>query len=350
MAAGLDVIETGLALVEGPTFRPPDGATITFKGHDCERRHGDLPDRDATDPRLVRLELDPGFQADPNYDGNAEYYFNDPVWDPTGATLLYHTLEPAASSPAGPGFRIHVADVDAAGVVDDERLLEFDPVTDDEFHASFLPDGQTIVFETIEGADHQLWVGSTAVGASPRDLAVTAHDFIDYLVSPDGTQLIVVLVGERGRHAGRRPCGHREWRSDTAGASATTTRGSAARIAAPTQPSSSQRWGLDRSRSRPHSSQNASHVVPRRAVPAQLVGLALADRDAVVRRPQPGEVAVQQRLVPVLAEDGRQADRAAAADPRHLPLPTPSPGRPRDGRTGRGRRPPPWRPSRGCPG
>ncbi len=146
--------------------------------------------RDGSD--LVRLELDPGFQTDHNYDGNAQYYFNDPVWDPDRrhAPLPHPRTGPLVAGRARLPHPCRGRRA-AAGVVEDERLIEFSPLTDDEFHATFLPDGQTIVFETIEGADHQLWVGSTAVGASPRALAVTAHDFINYLVSPDGTQLIV---------------------------------------------------------------------------------------------------------------------------------------------------------------
>jgi len=186
---GSSVIETDLELVESPTFRPPDGAQITFKGRDA---NGDMGiyqiGRDGSG--IVRLELDPGFQTDLFYYLNKPYYFNDPVWDPTGATLLYHTLEPAPGAVTGPGFRLHVADVDPAGVVAGERIVEFDPLTDDEFHATFLPDGQTIVFETIEVDEHQLWIASTATGASPRPLGVTATDFIHYQVSPDGTQLI----------------------------------------------------------------------------------------------------------------------------------------------------------------
>jgi WD40 repeat protein len=187
--SGSSVIETGLALVEAATFRPPDGAAITFKGRDADGVMGIYQvARDGSG--LVRLELDPGFQTDDNYVGDSEYYFNDPVWDPTGATLLYHTLEPAPTSPAGAGFRLHVAEVTPAGMVEDERILVFDEETDDEFHATFLPDGQTIVFETIEGVTHQLWVGSTAVGSTPRALGVSGTQFIGYQVSPDGTQLI----------------------------------------------------------------------------------------------------------------------------------------------------------------
>jgi hypothetical protein len=185
--SGSSVIETGLALVEAATFRPPDGAAITFKGRDADGVAGIYQiARDGS--ALVRLELDPGFQTDLYYDGNEQYYFNDPVWDPTGTTLVYHTLEPALTD--ANGFRIHAADVTPAGVVEEERIIVFDPETDDEFHATFLPDGQTIVFETIESATHQLWVGSTVVGATPRALGVTGVQFIHYQVSPDGTQLI----------------------------------------------------------------------------------------------------------------------------------------------------------------
>ena len=188
--SGSSVIDTDLAMIEVPIFRAPDGSVVTFKGQDTNGVMGIYQmARDGSD--LVRLALDPGFETDDYYDINAQYYFNDPVWDSTGSTLLYHTLEPAPGSPAGPGFRIHVADVTPAGAVEDERLIEFDPETDDEFHATFLPDGQTFVFETIETVTHQLWVGSTVPGSVPRALDVVADGrFIGYQVSPDGTQLL----------------------------------------------------------------------------------------------------------------------------------------------------------------
>lgn len=193
--SGSSVIETDLALVEAPVFRPPDGAVITFKGLAPSGEMGIYQvARDGSG--LVRLALDPGFQDDDYYDLNTEYYFNDPTWDPTGTTLLYHTLEPALTTTNG--FRIHVADVTADGLVEDERILVFDQDTDDEFHATFLPDGQTIVFETIQGATHQLWVGSTAVGSTARALDLSGTQFIGYQVSPDGTQLIASWPADDG--------------------------------------------------------------------------------------------------------------------------------------------------------
>ena len=52
----------------------------------------------------------------------------------------------------------------------------------------------------------------------------------------------------------------------------------------------------------------------RRAAPAQLVDVPLRDLDAVVGRPEPGQRAVQQHLVPALAERGgeRRARRAGS--------------------------------------
>ena len=73
------------------------------------------------------------------------------------------------------------------------------------------------------------------------------------------------------------------------------------------------------SRSRPHSSQNASQLGPRRAVPAQLLGVALADDDAIVRGPQARQIAVQQRIGPLFAQRRGQRDRPRPAEPRHLP-------------------------------
>src|SRR5205814_2990739 len=51
----------------------------------------------------------------------------------------------------------------------------------------------------------------------------------------------------------------------------------------------------------------------RRALPAQLVHGTLRDLDAIVRRAQPGQRAVEHHLVPPLAERGGEDGRAAQA-------------------------------------
>src|SRR4051794_18817604 len=81
------------------SFRPSDGRQVTFRGKATDGTWGlYVIGRDGSG--LTRLDLDPGFATDENYDINADYY----------------TLEPDPTSIAGPGFRIHIADVSPTAV------------------------------------------------------------------------------------------------------------------------------------------------------------------------------------------------------------------------------------------
>ena len=83
--------------------------------------------------------------------------------------------------------------------------------------------------------------------------------------------------------------------------------------------SSSQRWGLAASRGRPHSSQKASHSA--RGAPSQRSSSGSVWRigHAVVGGPEAGQVAVEHRLGPVVAQARRERRGARAADAGHLP-------------------------------
>ncbi len=192
---GTSVIQTGLAKVDGPIFRPPDGASLTFRGQATDG--GDwgiyVVRRDGTE--LHRLDLDPGFQNDANYRPvNWAYYFQGPTWSADGTQLAYYTLEDVPLSPASPGFRIHVATIDGSGKVIADRKLEYGARTDDEFVPTWLPgtDGG-ILFQTVEGTEHRLWIGSTTGTTPARDLGVSGTDFIETLVSPDGTEVLATV-------------------------------------------------------------------------------------------------------------------------------------------------------------
>lgn len=188
-SAGESTFDTGLEAVEAGAFRPTAGTEISFRGRYADVWGWYLANRDGSN--LVRLNLDPGFQDDPYYSENSPFYFNDLTWSSTGTRVAYHTLEPDAYSPAGPGFRIHVADVDAAGSVSNERILEFDAATDDEFVPVFIPGSDDIIFQSVEGSTHRLFRGSTAPGAGPAtDLGVVAEEFIMVTLAPDGRSLI----------------------------------------------------------------------------------------------------------------------------------------------------------------
>ena len=131
--SGITDIETGLPIAENPVFRPSDGQQMAFRGQATDGTWGIyLIGRDGTN--MQRLDLDPGLRERPDYYAeNRDDYFHAAAWSPDGTRLMYYTLEPDPTSPAGPGFRIHIADVSAAGAVTADRKLEFDRSADDEF-------------------------------------------------------------------------------------------------------------------------------------------------------------------------------------------------------------------------
>ena len=55
-----------------------------------------------------------------------------------------------------PGFRVHLAEMDPAGAVTAETLLDPGTAVDDEFEAAWLPDGSGLLPHRVEEADHGL--------------------------------------------------------------------------------------------------------------------------------------------------------------------------------------------------
>ncbi|MEO5705388.1 MAG: hypothetical protein ABIZ52_02310 [Candidatus Limnocylindrales bacterium] len=186
-------IETGLRTADSPIFRPTLGDALLFRGEAANLDWGYyLVNRDGSG--LKPLDLDAGFAQDEFYDINKSYYFQGASWNAAGTTLSYFTLEPSPGN--DPGFRIHVADVGASGVVTSDRIVEFDAATDDEWDVVSIPGSNQVVFESIEGPRHVLMLGSTAPGAGPpTSLDVVAQDDIGVLLSPDGKQIVAVIPG-----------------------------------------------------------------------------------------------------------------------------------------------------------
>jgi hypothetical protein len=184
--------------VQVPTHRPGHPDQILFRGKEGAGDWGFyLVGRDGRDPR--RLDLDPGFQTDENYAIDSGNYFNGPAWASDGTRLLYYTLEPAPTSPAGAGFRIHLAEIGPDGQVVSDRLLESDPQTDDEFSASWLPAEDAMIFQTLEGKEQRLAIASIGETIGPaQDLGVRGFDWISATISPDGRSAIVGIPGATG--------------------------------------------------------------------------------------------------------------------------------------------------------
>lgn len=201
-----------------PSWRPPDGRQLLFRGQDDGRWGFFLIDADGGEP--VRLDIDSDRLEGGGYD------LQSPAWSPTGDRLAYHTLVRLPDSQLQtPGFRITVATIDADGRVLDRTPLEFSAVADDELNPVFTPDGTQLLYQQRMGWSppdpasgvptiDTLWL-VLADGKGPaRDLGIESRngDGFSVVVAPDGTSLIVHLWAER-----------EDWLVDPVSATATRT-------------------------------------------------------------------------------------------------------------------------------
>jgi Tol biopolymer transport system component len=194
----LRVLNVGMQAT-GPTWRPPNGDQIAFRGGDPS---GDgtmyLVKPDGTG--LTRLEL-PKQGLAPEHDFNHGF-----SWSPDGLRLAYETADrlDKATVGVGDGLRIHVADIDSAGKVLATHRLEFDPKADNELQPIWLPSGDRIVFQTTESGTNYLSVAPVPTGSGSGEGTATrlggsstASDGIGFEIAPDGHSLLVLFWKEQ---------------------------------------------------------------------------------------------------------------------------------------------------------
>jgi Tol biopolymer transport system component len=134
-----------------------------------------------------------------------EFDFLDAAWAPDGDRFAYHTLNDVMSAQDGNGFRVHVArfvhDDAAEPTAEDDTMLEFDPMADDEGWQIWSPDGSRIAFQSYDQGNARLVIMPVpdTAGTESDGTAVTTTPFwsgapgrLGYTWAPDGSAMVLV--------------------------------------------------------------------------------------------------------------------------------------------------------------
>ena len=185
--SGTRPLDVGMPADE-PTWRPPDGRMLAFRGKADMSWSLFITDADgSTAPRLLDVE---------RALLNAPYEVLGPVWSPSGDRIAYHRLvmTPGQGSD-GAGFRIAVASVDAGGALLGDLTLELDAESDDEYFPHWMPDGSAIVYLVREADRDSLAMAAPEAGATVTRFGVTSAGTdarnLWPSVTPDGREIIV---------------------------------------------------------------------------------------------------------------------------------------------------------------
>jgi dipeptidyl aminopeptidase/acylaminoacyl peptidase len=183
-----------------PTWRPPHGAQLLFRGQEDGRWSFYLLDPASGERTRLAIEGD-------RIEGG-EYDLHAPAWSPTGDRLAYNSLvELPQSQMRTPGFRIFVADIAADGTVDEVRRLGDLPFVDDELNAIFTPDGASLVYQRrmglTEDPPHPDTVDTLLIrpadgSGAPVELGVDSSpgEGFNWAIAPDGRSLLIHRFAE----------------------------------------------------------------------------------------------------------------------------------------------------------
>ncbi len=183
-----------------PTWRPPDGATLLFRGQEAGRWGFYL--LDVASGSRTRLAID-GLRIE-----GGDFDLGAPSWSPTGDRLAYHSLvELPQSMTQTPGFRLFVADIAADGTVSGVNAIPTDAWYDDELNPIFTPDGLSLVYQQRMGLTEdppnpntadRLFVRPANGTGEPLDLGVISKpgEGFSWAIAPDGRSILIHLFAE----------------------------------------------------------------------------------------------------------------------------------------------------------
>jgi Tol biopolymer transport system component len=188
--------------IRDPVWRPSEGgqfvARVAWRAGGADYV---LFDADGTHPRPLALPKDPEVDESPDHVLIAQ------SWSPDGTRLVYNT----AHIVGGLGVqRIHVARIDAAGTVTEDRRYEYDRRNDVEGWALWSPDGSRFVLNASP-ADADPWRVAVANSDGTGPLTYLGRETLTpqamgHAWSPDGTTIIAKYIEE-----------HEAWLFDPAG-------------------------------------------------------------------------------------------------------------------------------------